>query len=70
MVPRTRSKSRRAFLIGVGSLIDLNGVATYEAMQELMPDPELRPLSEIYDETNRVMAETTLSASPRSSSRR
>ena len=31
-----RSINRKAFLIGVGSLIDLNGVATYEAMQELM----------------------------------
>ena len=54
-VLKARSKNRKAFLIGVGSLIDLRGVATYEAMQDLMPDPTLRPLAEIYQDTNRVM---------------
>jgi hypothetical protein len=64
ITPATRSRSRKAFLIGVGSLIDLNGIATYEAMQDLMPDPQLRPMSEIYAETNRALA---LPKSPKSS---
>ncbi len=42
----------RAFLIGVGSLFDLRGQATYEAMQDLMPSPRLKPLRVIYSETN------------------
>ena len=44
----TNRSNRKAFLIGVGSLIDLRGIATYEAMQDLMPDPELTPLGRIY----------------------
>lgn len=60
-VTKIRARNRAAFLIGVGSLIDLNGVATYEAMQNLMPDPELAPLSEIYNDTNRVIRETPTS---------
>lgn len=52
----SRSINRKAFLIGVGSLIDLNGVATYEAMQELMPNPKLRPMAEVYSDTNRVLS--------------
>lgn len=42
-------------------MIDLNGVATYEAMQDLMPNPKLRPLAKIYADTNRVMRETPIS---------
>jgi hypothetical protein len=66
----TRSRHRRAFLIGVGSLIDLNGIATYEAMQELMPDPTLRPMEEIYAATNRAMSLPKSPESPPSSSRK
>ncbi|MDG5773975.1 hypothetical protein [Mycolicibacterium fortuitum] len=51
-----RSINRKAFLIGVGSLIDLNGMATYEAMQDLMPDPKLRPLQDLYSDTNRTLS--------------
>ena len=51
-----RSINRKAFLIGVGSLIDLNGVATYEAMQDLMPDPKLRPMTDLYADTNRTLS--------------
>lgn len=51
-----RSINRKAFLIGVGSLIDLNGVATYEAMQDLMPDPQLRPMADLYADTNRTLS--------------
>lgn len=53
----SRSKNRRAFLIGVGSLIDLRGVATYEAMQDLMPSPELTPLAAIYRATDQDLAQ-------------
>lgn len=49
----TNRSNRKAFLIGVGSLIDLRGIATYEAMQDLMPDPELTPLGRIYSEDER-----------------
>ena len=55
--PTNRSKNRRAFLIGVGSLIDLRGIATYEAMQELMPDPGLTPLGTIYRRPTRTWLE-------------
>jgi hypothetical protein len=58
IVERHRSMNRRAVLIGVGSLIDLAGLATYEAMAELMPNPTLTPLPEIYRRTNRDLAET------------
>jgi hypothetical protein len=51
-----RSRNRRAFLIGVGSLIDLRGLATYEAMQDLMPETELTPLQAIYRRTNADLA--------------
>lgn len=52
-----RSSNARALLIGVGSLIDLGGVATYEAMQDLMPSPELTPLNRIYRATNQDLAQ-------------
>jgi hypothetical protein len=52
------SRTPRAFLIGLGSLIDLRGIATYEAMQDLMPDPALPPMAQIYRDTNRLMAST------------
>ncbi|WP_230872111.1 hypothetical protein [Mycobacterium canetti] len=71
IVETARSRNREAFLVGVGSLMDLRGIATYEAMQDLMPNQALRPLSEIYDDTNRVMRETPTSPdSLRSSSHR
>ncbi|WP_312977289.1 hypothetical protein [Corynebacterium sp.] len=35
---------RGALLTGVGSLVDLNGGATYRRMQELMPAPK-RPMT-------------------------
>ncbi len=57
-----RSRIRKAFLVGVGSLIDLGGIATYRAMQDLMPAPTLTPLNAIYRKTN-----TDLSRSPSSS---
>ena len=56
--PTSRSRNRRLLLIGVGSLIDLAGIATYEAMQDLMPNPTLTPLPEIYRRTDRDLAET------------
>jgi hypothetical protein len=52
-----RSNNTRAFLIGVGSLIDLRGIATYEAMQEMMPSPDLTPLNAIYRATNQDLAQ-------------
>lgn len=68
-VTKSRSKNRKAFLVGLGSLIDLNGIATYEAMQDLMPSPDLTPLGKIFADTNRVMAQTPMPpTSPRSSS--
>lgn len=56
-------RKKAAFLIGVGSLIDLRGLATYRAMQEVMPSPVLAPLSQIYRETDRLMASTPTSLS-------
>lgn len=49
----------RAFLIGVGSLFDLRGQATYEAMQDLMPSPRLKPLRVVYNETNHSIRTTS-----------
>lgn len=60
--PEKRTRTR-AFLIGLGSLIDLRGIATYEAMQDLMPDPALRPMKLIYRDTNRLMVSTLDSSS-------
>ena len=37
---RKRNPRRRAFLLGVGSLMDLRGEATYREMREMMPEPE------------------------------
>jgi hypothetical protein len=55
-IPARRHRNRAAFLIGVASLIDLPGIATYEAMQDLMPDPPtLRPLSEILNEVTQSL---------------
>lgn len=56
--PTTRRPTNpRAFLIGVGSLMDLGGIATYEAMQDLMPSPDLTPLDKIYRETEEDLAQ-------------
>lgn len=67
----TRAAKRRALMIGLGSLLDLRGIATYRAMQELMPSPELKPMSQIYRETNQLMASTPTSLNKlRSSSHR
>ncbi|WFN93488.1 hypothetical protein [Gordonia sihwensis] len=60
-VHRTMTRRGRAFWVGVGSLIDLRGQATYEAMQDLLPDPELKPVGVIYAETNRLMSQTPTS---------
>lgn len=63
-----RGMRRKALLIGVGSLMDLNGLATYKAMQDLLPSPDLRPMSEIYRETDQMLASTPISPrSPHSS---
>ncbi|MCZ9305305.1 hypothetical protein ACN4DW_05545 [Corynebacterium macclintockiae] len=35
----TNPSKRRAFLTGVGSILDLQGAATYRRMQSLMPPP-------------------------------
>lgn len=60
-----------AIRVGLGSLLDLRGQATYEAMQDLLPSPKLRPMSAIYADTNRVMSETPTSLkSLRTSSRK
>ncbi|MDV6277603.1 hypothetical protein R3Q06_29355 [Rhodococcus erythropolis] len=40
-----------AIRVGLGSLLDLRGQATYEAMQDLLPSPKLRPMSAIYADT-------------------
>ncbi|MGV0805759.1 hypothetical protein [Mycolicibacterium setense] len=37
---RKTATKRNAFLVGLGSLFDLKGEATYEALQDLMPKPE------------------------------
>lgn len=42
MTTMNPSKKRRAFLMGVGSILDLRGVATYRRMQALMPPPTPR----------------------------
>lgn len=66
-----RGTRRRAFLVGVGSLIDLSGLATYRAMQDLLPSPDLRPMADLYRDTDRLMASTPTSLSKlRSSSPR
>lgn len=49
---------RRAFLVGLGSLIDIRGEATYEAMQDLMPDADLKPMGQLYQETRHLMVST------------
>lgn len=59
----TRAAKRRALMIGLGSLLDLRGIATYRAMQDLMPSPALKPMSQIYRETNQLMASTPTSLS-------
>lgn len=58
----TNRPNRKAFLIGVGSLIDLRGIATYEAIQDLMPDPTLTPLGTIYRRTNKDLAQALSSS--------
>lgn len=36
----SKTTRRKSFLIGLGSLFDLKGEATYEALRDQMPDPE------------------------------
>ncbi|WP_297006468.1 hypothetical protein [uncultured Corynebacterium sp.] len=48
MKKKTRSSNRRAFLTGVGSLLDLQGETTYRRMQEMMPAPKKTSVNQIF----------------------
>jgi hypothetical protein len=48
-------ENRKAFMIGVGSIFDLNGLATYQAMPELQPPTRVRTAAEIMTKTTRSL---------------
>ncbi|WP_168160736.1 hypothetical protein [Corynebacterium sp. HMSC08A12] len=62
----TNPSKRRAFLTGVGSILDLQGAATYRRMQSLMPPPAPRTsLNAVLVRASALSSsETTLFSSP------
>lgn len=58
--PVKREGNRAAFLVGLGSLMDLRGLDTYHAMRKLSPPSELKSMSALSEETARSMSINTL----------
>ena len=48
----------RGLLVGLGSLIDVAGLQTYEAMRDLMPDPPKRTVRDTFREVAELMTPT------------
>lgn len=54
--PMERETNRTAFLIGVGSLMDLRGLDTYRALRKVAPPRKPRTIKQVTSDVTRMMS--------------
>lgn len=54
--PMERETNRTAFLIGIGSLMDIRGLDTYRAARKIAPPRKPKSMSQITADVTRLMS--------------